>query len=76
MKKFNLLSRAEMKKVMGGNLDDESIDDGGISGGGVCDNWWKKDKYTCYNCCINYHQQGPTPVGDGYYSQCATKCGF
>ena len=33
MKKFNLLSRAEMKKVMGGNLDDESIDGEGGGGG-------------------------------------------
>jgi hypothetical protein len=57
MKKANLLSKAEMKKVMGGYAQPET---------GICDDWAKAEKSTCYNCCITVRD----------LDECATKCGF
>lgn len=40
MNKYNILSRAEMKKVMGGS---EAYD---------CEDWRSKEFLTCFSCCI------------------------
>lgn len=39
MKKVNLLSKAEMKSVVGG---------------GVCEDGDQQDYAVCYNCCLHY----------------------
>lgn len=50
MNKQNLLSRAEMKKVMGGNDTTPEIVDDGFA----CEDWKTKPDI-CYNCCITVH---------------------
>lgn len=44
MKKVNLLSKAEMKKVMGGNAEPA-----------LCDDWRTKSYDVCYQCCITVY---------------------
>lgn len=60
MKKVNLLSKAEMRNVLGGNVD-----------AGICDDWRKSEFLTCFNCCITVHSTddclkttncGPSPI--------------
>ena len=49
MKKLNLLSRADMKKIMGGT---ELPAEPGIGGDHACDDWAKAETSVCFNCCM------------------------
>lgn len=59
MKKVNLLSKAEMKNVMGGNAAYD------------CESWREQEFLTCFNCCITVNSMdtclepkncGPSPI--------------
>lgn len=65
MKKANLLSKAEMKNVTGGN--------GGIDCSGP---WWTRGLDNCYICCLRADVEQPAPVDPDYspYEFCMNWC--
>ncbi|RZK10872.1 MAG: hypothetical protein EOO43_19820 [Flavobacterium sp.] len=67
MKKLNLLSRAEMKNVMGG-----------VEAVGVCSDgsWVNADMGICFNCCLAYERSQPLPLDPNYneFDTCDSLC--
>ena len=60
MNKVNVLSKSEMKNVLGG---------GAASTNGQCNDWTNANYVTCYNCCIAYHDTQPAPLDAAWNSQ-------
>ena len=67
MKTVNLLSKAEMKNVMGG------VEAGPINCSG---SWWEAGLDNCYICCLRYEATQPAPLDPNYssYSHCMDWC--
>ncbi|MBT2559783.1 hypothetical protein J7E50_17825 [Pedobacter sp. ISL-68] len=63
MKKMNLLSRAEMKNVMGGNTPVAN----------PCLTGDYHDYDICFNCCVVIGQEYD-PTDDGVYDYCDGRC--
>lgn len=68
MKTLNLLSKAELKNVMGGNTPE---------GSGPCNNWANSSDFgVCFNCCLAYEDTQPAPVDPTWnkYDACDQIC--